>query len=255
MKSFVAAAVTLALASGAAARRFTVYNNCPFTIWPAIFTDLHVGSARPNQPTGWAQNAYQAVSFDVPDNWKAGRIWGRRNCDFSVNPGPNSCLTGGCNGGLLCDPNTGTGVPPATLAEFTLQGDGWQDWYDVSVVDGYDLPMRISNNVGCPVADCPVDLGPNCPAALKGPYDSSGFPVGCASACKAGLGDPVNNPNCCTGSHNTAATCPSSGVAYYDYFKSNCKNAYVFPYDEPSGTALWTCDSNKRADFTITFCP
>lgn len=39
------------------------------------FTDLNVGSATPNYPTGWAQNAYQAVSFSVPDNWKAGRIW------------------------------------------------------------------------------------------------------------------------------------------------------------------------------------
>ena len=32
----------------------------------------------------------------------------RRDCDFSTNPGPNSCIDGGCNGGLLCDPVTGT---------------------------------------------------------------------------------------------------------------------------------------------------
>ena len=32
----------------------------------------------------------------------------------------------------------------------------------VSLVDGYNLPLRISNNVGCGVADCPVDLGPDC---------------------------------------------------------------------------------------------
>ena len=56
----------------------------------------------------WEQAAFQTVSFSVPDNWKSGRIWGRRNCDFSTNPGPNSCATGGCNGGLLCDPHTGT---------------------------------------------------------------------------------------------------------------------------------------------------
>jgi hypothetical protein len=49
----------------------------------------------------------------------------------------------------------------------------------VSLVDGYNLPMRISNNVGCNVAECAVDLGPNCPAALKGPFDASGFPLGC----------------------------------------------------------------------------
>lgn len=48
------------------------------------------------------------MKFFVPDNWKSGRIWGRQNCDFSTNPGPNSCITGGCNGGLLCDKHTGT---------------------------------------------------------------------------------------------------------------------------------------------------
>jgi hypothetical protein len=32
----------------------------------------------------------------------------------------------------------------------------------VSLVDGYNLPMRIDNNVGCGIPSCPVDLGPNC---------------------------------------------------------------------------------------------
>ncbi|KAI0661525.1 Osmotin thaumatin-like protein [Cubamyces menziesii] len=256
MKTFVGTVTLAVLAANASARTFTVTNNCPFTIWPAIFTDLNVGSATPDQPTGWEQGAYQTVSFSVPDNWQAGRIWGRRDCDFSTGtPGPTQCLDGGCNGGLECDPNTGTGVPPATVAEFTLGINGAPDNYDVSLVDGYNLPVRIDNNKGCGIADCPVDLGPNCPDPLKGPFDSTGFPVGCKSACAAGLGDPVNNPNCCTGTHNTPATCPSSGVEYYSYFKDNCPNSYAYAYDESSGTALWTCDSSLAADYTITFCP
>ena len=32
----------------------------------------------------------------------------------------------------------------------------------VSLVDGYNLPMRIDNNKGCGIPSCPVDLGPNC---------------------------------------------------------------------------------------------
>jgi hypothetical protein len=89
MKSFVALAVAVV---GVSARQFTVYNNCPFTIWPAVcslferswprrltllqmFTDLNVGTAVPSQTTGWAQNAYASVSFAVPNNWRAGRIW------------------------------------------------------------------------------------------------------------------------------------------------------------------------------------
>jgi hypothetical protein len=40
-----------------------------------MFTDLNVGTAAPAYTTGWAQNAYASVSFSVPDNWTAGRIW------------------------------------------------------------------------------------------------------------------------------------------------------------------------------------
>jgi len=253
---FLAIASSFIFISGATARTFTVYNACPFTIWPAMFTDLHVAANVPSFQTGWEAAAFTKVSFTVPDNWKAGRIWGRRNCNFATNPGPNSCLTGGCNGGLVCDRNTGTGVPPASVAEWTLQGDGNRDFYDVSLVDGYNLPMRISNNVGCPVAECAKDLGPGCPAQLKGPFDSTGFPVGCKSACFANLdGNQANSANCCSGSHNSPATCPSSGVAFYSYFKSNCPRTYVYAYDESSGTALFTCDSGLRADYTLTFCP
>ncbi|KAI0787894.1 Osmotin thaumatin-like protein [Fomes fomentarius] len=239
--------ISLAFAATAAARTFTVYNQCPFTIWPAIFTGAGNGSSQPN---GWEQEAYQAVSFFVPDNWQAGRIWARRNCDFSKGAtGPNTCADGGCNGGLVC---TGTGVPPATLAEFTLGANG-ADNYDVSLVDGYNLPMRITNSKGCPIADCPVDLGPNCPDQLKGPLDASGFPLGCKSACLAGIGDSANNPNCCTGSFASPGACQASGVAFYAYFKANCPNAYAFAFDEASGTALHSCSAST--DYTVTFCP
>ncbi|KZT71834.1 Osmotin, thaumatin-like protein [Daedalea quercina L-15889] len=248
--------LTLALAAGAAAdRTFVVYNGCPFTMWPAIYTGA--GDSMPDYATGWEAAEYTSVSFSVPDDWTAGRIWGRRDCDFSISDPATQCADGGCNGGLECSTDGGTGVPPATLAEFTLGGTtGAPDYYDVSLVDGYNLPMSITNNVGCSVADCPVDLGPDCPSALIGPYDSSGFPVGCKSACEADLdGDPTNSPNCCTGDYDTAATCPSSGVEYYSYFKDNCPNSYCYAYDESSGTALWECASDLAADYTITFCP
>ncbi|KAJ3875392.1 thaumatin [Lentinula edodes] len=247
----VTASLTFGLTSG---RTFTVFNGCPFTMWPAMFTG--VGTA-PDFPTGWEAAEFTSVTFTVPDNWQAGRIWGRRDCDFTTNPGPNSCLDGGCNGGLVCDPVTGTGVPPATLAEFTLSTDASiPDNYDVSLVDGYNLPLSITSNVNCPVASCPVDLGPDCPAPLIGPFDSTGFPVGCKSACDANLdGDPANSPNCCSGQFNTAATCPPSGVEFYSYFKSNCPDSYAYAFDESSGTALWTCSSTLAADYTVTFCP
>ncbi|KAJ7259685.1 thaumatin-like protein [Mycena rebaudengoi] len=246
--------LSAALVSTAMARTITVFNACPFTIWPALFTTP--GHTRPNHATGWEAPSFTKQDVVVADNW-GGRVWARRNCNFAVNPGPNSCLDGGCNGGLQCDVNTGTGVPPATLAEWNLNGDGTQDFYDVSLVDGYNLPMRLDNNKGCRIGSCPVDLGPGCPADQKGPFDSVGFPVGCRSACEvdARNGQNGNSPNCCTGSHNTPATCPPSGVRNYAYFKNNCPNSYAYAFDESSGTALFTCPSASHADYTVTFCP
>ncbi|KAF7360000.1 hypothetical protein MVEN_00727300 [Mycena venus] len=283
MKSVIALS-GLAMASTAAARTLTVYNACPFTIWPALFTS---SGGRPSQPTGWTAASFTKVTFDVPSDWD-GRVWGRRNCNFGTNPGPNSCLDGGCNGGLVrrvkssshfilistkalrrehrhwrsppppSPSSTSTAAEPtSSMVCNSLDQMALAHIAPVSLVDGYNLPMRIDNNVGCGIPSCPVDLGPNCPADQKGPFDSSGFPVGCKSACTvdALAGNVNNNPNCCTGTHDTQATCPASGVRNYSYFKSNCPNAYAFAYDEPSGTALWTCPTNKNAAYTITFCP
>ncbi|KAH9856500.1 Osmotin thaumatin-like protein [Lenzites betulinus] len=248
--------VSLSLAYSCAARTFQVFNNCSHSIWPAIYTDLDAGNAIPNQPTGWLQPAFNTATFEVPDNWVSGRIWARTNCNFlSGTPGPGSCLTGGCNGGLECDSRTGTGIPPATLAEFTLGINGAADSYDVSVVDGYNLPMRIENNQGCLIADCPHDLLKNCPEPLSNPLDASGNVAGCKTACSAGLAGYDNSPYCCSGNFSSPATCPSSGVMYYSYFKTNCPNAYAYAFDESSGTALFSCNSALKADYTITFCP
>ncbi|KAJ6459925.1 thaumatin-like protein [Mycena sanguinolenta] len=229
------------------ARNFTVKNSCSYT----IFTDLNVGSATPDHPTGWEAPSGTKVSFSVPNDWTSGRIWGRTECDFSSNPGPTSCATGGCNGGLLCDPHTGTGVPPATLAEFTLSAGG--SLTTVSLVDGFNIPIKVANNADCDVPSCSVNLNPDCPAPLQSD-DSNGKAVGCNSACAANLdGHSADSPNCCSGSHDTPKTCPSSGVAYYDFFKDKCHDAYCYAYDD--ATALFHCDSSRGADYTIEFCP
>lgn len=81
----------------------------------------------------WEAAPFTYVVFQVPDNWVSGRIWvrmsmffldnpradsimqGRRGCDFTIKSGP-TCLTGSCNGGLLCDQHTGT----VRLSVFTV---------------------------------------------------------------------------------------------------------------------------------------
>lgn len=122
--------VALAFAAAASARKMTVYNACPFAIWPAMFTDMAVsGNQRPTHTTGyvdfspgasltlllthlflsWKADPWTSRTFDVPEGWKAGRIWGRRNCgNFNLPAPTQQCLTGGCNGGLVCNLQTGT---------------------------------------------------------------------------------------------------------------------------------------------------
>jgi hypothetical protein len=58
------------------------------------------------------------------------------------------------------------GVPPVSLTEWTIGVDGKPDFYDVSLVDGSNLPMTITSNKGCPTASCPVDLNPACEQSL-----------------------------------------------------------------------------------------
>lgn len=58
--------IFISLVAAASSRTFTVYNACPFTIWPAVFTDLNVGSAVPDVATGWEAPAYSSKVFTVP---------------------------------------------------------------------------------------------------------------------------------------------------------------------------------------------
>ncbi|CAE6411172.1 unnamed protein product [Rhizoctonia solani] len=231
--------VLLAFAGLVLGRTFTVYNACPYTIWPAIFTDLNVGTSVPAIETGWEAPANSKRMFTVPDSWKAGLIWGRTGC------------------GLECDSTTGTGVGPVSIAEWTLSASDGHDWYDVSLVDGFNVPMRISNNAGCQVTECAVDLNQGCPDVLQGPLNANGTTAGCKSACMANLdGNPANSRNCCTGNYNAPMNCPPSGVQYYSYFKGRCPTSFAYIYDESSGGPVSQgCIASKKADYTLTFCP
>jgi hypothetical protein len=82
-------------------------------------------------------------TLHVSQDWQ-GRIWGRTNCSFndageSTGDG-RQCSTGDCGPFLQCK---GAGENPATLAEFTLSGAHDQSYYDISLVDGYNLPVAI----------------------------------------------------------------------------------------------------------------
>jgi hypothetical protein len=137
-------------AAGARAATFTITNKCGFTVWPA---GIPVGG-------GFQLNQGQTSSINVPAGTNAGRIWGRTGCSF--NGGRGSCQTGDCGGALSC---TLSGKPPATLAEFSIGGAN--DFYDISVIDGYNLPMDFSCSSGVALR-C---RDPSCPDAYHHPND------------------------------------------------------------------------------------
>ncbi|KAF7954464.1 hypothetical protein EAE96_005585 [Botrytis aclada] len=124
-----------------------ISNNCPETIWPGIGTQAGTGAG----VGGFALQTGESKSLTVSADWQ-GRVWGRTNCSFAVggngasnaagNDGSGSaCVTGDCGGLLDCSI---TGETPVTLAEFDLAGNGGsQTFYDISLVDGYNIPMGV----------------------------------------------------------------------------------------------------------------
>ncbi|KAJ8545735.1 hypothetical protein K7X08_018318 [Anisodus acutangulus] len=224
---------------------FTLVNQCSYTVWPGILSGAGTTQL---SPTGFQLNPGQAIPVSVPAGW-SGRLWGRTFCSQDSTTGKFTCVTGDCGSGTLeC---TGGAAPPATLAEFTLNGAGGLDFYDVSLVDGYNLPMLVSPQGGtgagnCSVTGCVVDLNGPCPSELKlmSTGEVGGECVACKSACEA-FGDPRY---CCSGPYATPDTCKPTD--YSEFFKSSCPRAYSYAYDD--GTSTFTCAS---ADYVITFCP
>lgn len=122
-----------------------VTNNCGEDIYPAITTQG--GNGPPD--SGFRLRPGESNSQMVSSNWQ-GRVWARTNCSFNADgtapangaSGP-ACLTGDCGGTVAC---TGAGTPPASLAEFTLATSAGQTFYDLSLVDGFNLAIGIIYN-------------------------------------------------------------------------------------------------------------
>lgn len=226
----------------AQARTFTFVNQCSETVWVGSLGNP--GRGNPNNG-GWTLPAGASSSVSIPAGW-AGRFWGRRGCNFDGN-GNGTCATGDCGGRLLC--NGAGGIPPTSLAEFTLNGGGNVDYYDVSLVDGYDLPIAISSDGGaCGGPTCTSDLLATCPAELQ-KRDRAGRVVACLSACARFNTDQY----CCRGAYGSPQTCNPANwpVNYAAIFKAACPREYSYAYDDNSST--FTCGGNPN--YHITFCP
>ncbi|KAJ4847324.1 hypothetical protein Tsubulata_037253 [Turnera subulata] len=238
--------IFLIFATGAYAATFTITNKCSYPVWPGILSNA---GTQQLPTTGFALQPGESNTLPIPTSW-SGRLWGRSLCSQDPTTGKFTCLTGDC-GSSTVECSGGGAAPPATLAEFTLNGAGGLDFYDVSLVDGYNLPMLIApQGAGaggnCTVTGCVAELNNACPNELKVTDSSSGNGEGmaCKSACEA-FGDPQY---CCSGAYATPDTCKPS--AYSQFFKNACPRAYSYAYDD--GTSTFTC---AGADYLITFCP
>lgn len=212
------------------ARIFTIINSCKETIWPAVTPGDNFNGG------GFALKQGQSMVFTAPVGW-SGRIWGRTGCNFDKS-GNGPCQTGSCGTSLKC---SASGKTPASLAEFTLTAT---DFYDVSLVDGFNLPVSVKpiNGKGnCSIAGCDTDLRNNCPSELA--VRSNGKTVGCRSAC-----DVFNTDEyCCRGVYGNPVTCQPT--YYSKKFKNACPTAYSYAYDDP--TSIFTCSA---ADYVVAFC-
>ncbi|URE40522.1 thaumatin-like [Musa troglodytarum] len=233
--------LALANAGPSSAATLAFYNKCRETVWPGI--QPSAGKAVVARG-GFQLLPTQAYSLRLPEGW-SGRVWGRQGCSFDPATGRGRCATGDCGGVLYC--NGIGGAPPATLAEFTLGEGRQQDFYDVSLVDGYNLGMSMAPFRGsgqCGRAGCVSDLNEVCPAGLAVRAGSDHRVVACKSACSA-FGSPRY---CCTGSFGGPQQCKPT--AYSRLFKAACPRAYSYAYDDP--TSILTCTG---ASYLITFCP
>ncbi|XP_012567937.1 thaumatin-like protein 1 [Cicer arietinum] len=226
--------------SGANSATFTIKNNCPYTIWPATLTG---GGGSQSASTGFelASKASSTVKISAP--W-SGRFWARTEC--STRDGKFTCATGDCASGQLSCNGAG-GIPPVTLVEYTLATDGGKDFYDVSLVDGFNLPVSVTPQGGaedCRSTSCPANVNKVCPNnfAVKG---SKGDVIACKSACLA-----FNQPRyCCSGDFASPDKCPPT--SYSKIFKTQCPQAYSYAFDDKTST--FTCSGG--ANYLITFCP
>ncbi|KAL8152883.1 LOW QUALITY PROTEIN: hypothetical protein V2J09_010643 [Rumex salicifolius] len=222
--------------------RFIIQNNCPYTIWPAT---APTGNSPALSKTGFTLIQGFSSTIDAPSDWQ-GRIWARTLCATNSS-GDFFCSVGDCgSGNVSCSGRSGS--QPISLVEFALNGFNNMDFYDVSLVDGFNLPVTITpSNSACNAsAGCPKDINSVCPwpMAIKNPSDNSSV-VACKSACFAFNADSY----CCRGEFNTPQKCSQSDYAVV--FKSQCPHAYTYAFDQQTNT--YTCATG--GDYFITFCP
>lgn len=175
--------------STTSARVVRVTNSCSKKVWPGL-EGLLDGTPLAKELTGFVLEPNESKDIIFDKTLTSGRVWARTGCEEK--DGAFKCLSGDCGTGELTCNGLG-GTSPATLAEFTLD-DGADDFYDISNVDGYNLPVSMvplnysdtskstEDAFNCKSVSCSMDAK-TCPPELQA-VDNQGNVV-CYSLCAA----------------------------------------------------------------------
>lgn len=198
--------VSICLHVTTASKKLIFHNQCKQTVTAGMLGSSTQGVQNYNLQHG------RSHTLTLPDGW-SGRTWGRYHC-YSAKQRANATQCGAPG-----RPN------PASLAEFTFSAYAGMDFYDLSMVDGFNMAIKISP-IGAKKSTSKYNCGspicatlPACPQVLtvKG---SDGKLIGCQSDCSKYGGDEY----CCGGKYGSAKTC--RGGPYAPMIKGKCPTAY-----------------------------
>ncbi|XP_059462661.1 thaumatin-like protein 1 [Corylus avellana] len=238
MRARILFGLTLALLFiyGAHSATITVTNNCPSTIW---LGDLTSAQQPQLSNTGFE---LASTSLNVPTPWN-GRFWARTRCSIDGS-GKFTCATTDCGSSQVSCNGNGA-APPTSLVEITITPSGRQDFYDINLVNGFNLPVSVAPQGGsgsCTAPSCAANVNAACPTELQ-VKTSYGSVISCKSA-----RIEFNQPQyCCTGGYSTSTTCPPTN--YSIFFKNQCPRAYSYAYDD--AIRLFSCSGGPN--YSITF--
>lgn len=225
--------------------QFIVSNRCNQVVWVATHGDNEIPANG-----GFRLGPMEQGVFDVGFKWTSGRIWGRTGCDDNG----RNCETGDC-GETYCRGRTV--FDAVTLAEFGLDSDFMNlDFWDISQVDGHNLPMSIrpipgtvKNGNRCYEITCRFDFNV-CPNDWR-QWGKSNNMVGCKSACSATREDRF----CCPEDKGyNRDNCPQP-TDESRIFKNQCYDAYSYAYDDDTSTFACENASPGSSGYEVTFCP
>jgi len=199
----------LAISSSVEGTTINVRNQCPITITAC-------DQAQGTGVSCFVLGSGQSNLLNVGSAWPGGLIWGY--------PGTNR------------DPNFGNSIKPqADLAEFSI-GLSAQDFYDLSNVNAYNLPLEIS------------------PTQIAGGGQPNGHFCGSPSCTIPNLGGFCQSPNSLTGppadgciNKDGPGTVPTSGTIA---FHNACPNAFSYSQDNQ---ATYACSTGSN--YEVVFCP